>query len=191
MSAFSEYVTQAARDAGYDIDSPRGGGKKALAEATGMSATSVGRMLAGTVATHAGFLPPLAKALGVTTDELLVAAGVLEADDETGLSGPHGQLNAARTVSRNVRRLRRARGWTQEEAGQSFGAVYGETWSNAVWSASEQTDGRRQRAWTADQLAAVAELFGVTVGDLFAECCSKCGGEPPTGFTCNTCGGAS
>lgn len=186
MTAFSEYVADAARVAGYDIDSPRGGGKKALAEAAGMSHASVSRMLAGQSEIHASFLPRLAEALNVPTTELLEFAGILAADQPT--SRP---LAAARTVSLNVRRLRRLRGWTQEEAGVRFGAIHGEVWSNAVWSAAETTGGTRQRAWTADELVSVAELFGVTVGDLLAECCSQCGGTPPAGFTCNTCGSAS
>jgi hypothetical protein len=78
-------------------------------------------------------------------------------------------MTAAETVSRNVRRLRWARGWTQEEAGQKFGAIYGEVWSNAMWSIGEQTGGQRQRAWTANQLVALAELFGVAVGDLLGD----------------------
>lgn len=100
-------------------------------------------------------------------------------------------MSAAQTVSQNVRRLRRARGWTQKEAAQRFSAIYGEVWSNAVWSQSEQADRERQRPWTADQLVAMAAMFEVTVGDLLAECCSQCGGTPPAGFTCNTCGGAA
>lgn len=101
------------------------------------------------------------------------------------------QLPAARTVSRNVRRLRRARDWTQAETAERFNTFSTESpWSVATWSASEQSDRKRQRAWTADQVTAAAQTFGVTVGDLFAECCSQCCGEPPEGFTCNTCGGA-
>jgi transcriptional regulator with XRE-family HTH domain len=99
-------------------------------------------------------------------------------------------MSAAQTVSRNVRRLRRARGWMQAEAAQRFAEILGVPQSTASWSAGEQSNKPRQRAWMANELAALAELFGVAIGDLFDECCSKCEGEPPVGFTCNTCGTA-
>jgi transcriptional regulator with XRE-family HTH domain len=97
-------------------------------------------------------------------------------------------VSAAQTVSRNVRRLRRARGWMQAEAARKFAAILGAPQSVASWSAGEQDDKPRQRSWTANELAALAELFEVAIGDLFNECCSKCAGDPPAGFTCNTCG---
>jgi transcriptional regulator with XRE-family HTH domain len=97
-------------------------------------------------------------------------------------------VSAAQTVSRNVRRLRRARGWTQEEAAERFREISGLPQSKASWSAGEQVGKARQRLWTANDLAALAELFGVAIGDLFNERCSKCAGDPPAGFTCDTCG---
>ncbi|WP_181785386.1 helix-turn-helix domain-containing protein [Streptomyces phytophilus] len=99
------------------------------------------------------------------------------------------QKRAAENVSRNIRRLRLARGWRQEDAGQRLGAVLGETWSAAVWSAAEQVGKPRQKPWTAVELVAMAALFGVTVGDLLtAPACRMCSGAPPAGFTCNACG---
>jgi transcriptional regulator with XRE-family HTH domain len=102
-------------------------------------------------------------------------------------------MSAAETVSRNVRRLRRARGWTQTEAGQRFAAIAGcVPWSVAVWSAAEASGRVRQRSWTADELAVLAELFRVPVGDLFdpQPPCPVCGDRPPVGFSCNSCGSA-
>ncbi|WP_405580662.1 helix-turn-helix domain-containing protein [Streptomyces sp. NBC_01092] len=74
---FGRYVTEAARAAGYDIDSPRGGGRKALAEAARMSAASVSRMLAGKTVVQAESLRPLAAALDVPYEDLLKVAGLL------------------------------------------------------------------------------------------------------------------
>jgi transcriptional regulator with XRE-family HTH domain len=74
---FAEYIRPAVVAAGYDIDSPRGGGKKALAEATGMSASSVGRMLAGQTLPEPVHLERLAEVLGVSLMELLVRSGVV------------------------------------------------------------------------------------------------------------------
>ncbi|MET8481309.1 helix-turn-helix transcriptional regulator [Streptomyces clavifer] len=74
---FAEYIRAAVTSAGYDIDSPRGGGKKALAKATGMSQTSVGRMLAGQTLPDPNVLERLAEAVRVPLSELLVRSGVI------------------------------------------------------------------------------------------------------------------
>jgi transcriptional regulator with XRE-family HTH domain len=189
MSEFSEYVAKAARAAGYDIDSPRGGGRKALADATGMSQSSVGRMIAGSTVPDALRLAQLAGTLSVPRNELLSLAGIVT-DEKAEAARPAA---VARCMSANVRRLRRARGWTQVEAAQRFAQIHGEHWSNASWSQAEQSDGSRQRAWTVDELVSMARLFGVPVSQFLPEmpACPRCKGEPPTGFTCNTCGGGS
>ncbi|MEV8546270.1 helix-turn-helix transcriptional regulator [Streptomyces sp. NPDC051572] len=74
---FGEYVSDAARAAGYDIDSPRGGGKKALAAKAGMSHASVSRMLAGQTIPDPKFFESLADALDLEVGRMLVEAGVL------------------------------------------------------------------------------------------------------------------
>lgn len=86
------------------------------------------------------------------------------------------------TVSRNVRLLRIARGWTQEEAGRRFGELAGAPWSNAVWSAAERQT--RPRDWTATEIALLSRLFAVPLGDLFKPenpipTCPTCGQEVP------------
>lgn len=83
-------------------------------------------------------------------------------------------------VSRNVRALRIARGWTQEEAGRRFGELTGAPWSNAVWSAAESQT--RPRDWTAAEIASLSRLFIVPLDDLFASessvpTCPTCGQE--------------
>ncbi|MGQ5579685.1 helix-turn-helix domain-containing protein [Streptomyces sp. ECR3.8] len=74
---FAEYVRPAVVAAGYDIDSPRGGGKKELAEAVGMSPSSVGRMLSGQTLPDPVHLERLAEVLGVPLMELLVRSGIV------------------------------------------------------------------------------------------------------------------
>ncbi|MET9506884.1 helix-turn-helix transcriptional regulator [Streptomyces flavidovirens] len=74
---FADYIRRAALDAGFDVDTPRGGGKKALAEATGMSQTSVGRMLAGQTMPDPKFLERLAEVLHMPLWDLLVESGVV------------------------------------------------------------------------------------------------------------------
>lgn len=74
---FGRFVSRAAREAGYDIDSPRGGGKKALAEDAGMSQSSVSRMLAGLTIPDPRYFEPLAQAVHVDLRQVLVEAGVI------------------------------------------------------------------------------------------------------------------
>ncbi|KAB8167039.1 helix-turn-helix domain-containing protein [Streptomyces sp. 3MP-14] len=84
---FGRYVAEAARAAGYDIDSPRGGGKKKLAEDAGMSHASVSRMLAGQTIPDPRFFEPLAEALHLQLTDVLVRSGLIS-DDGLGPSSP-------------------------------------------------------------------------------------------------------
>jgi len=73
---FAEYIRPAVVAAGYDIDSPRGGGKKELAKAVGMSQSSVGRMLAGQTLPDPVHLERLAEVLRVSLMDLLIRSGI-------------------------------------------------------------------------------------------------------------------
>jgi len=72
------------------------------------------------------------------------------------------------TVARNIRRLRQAAGWTQDEACERL-AKHGHTWTRKAWSLAERSadDAHRARAFTADEVAALAAVFEVSPGDLF------------------------
>lgn len=96
--SFGDFVAAAAREAGYDIDSPRGGGRTALAELTGMSASSVGRMLAGQTLPDPSVLERLAQALKVPVLELFVLHGVLSVI-------PDSALQPAMTIARAAEAL--------------------------------------------------------------------------------------
>lgn len=99
---FGEYVSQAARAAGYDIDSPRGGGKKAIATAAGMSHASVSRMLAGLSIPDPMFFESLAATLNLEVGNMLVRAGVLsEASLAVQPSGPPEEIDP-RAVARSL-----------------------------------------------------------------------------------------
>lgn len=74
---FGSFVSVHATKAGYDISGPRSGGRKSLAEDTGMSQTSVSRMLNGQVIPDAYALERLANAINVHVFVLLEAAGVV------------------------------------------------------------------------------------------------------------------
>lgn len=75
--AFGQRIVEAARAAGFDIDSPRGGGKKALADAAGMTQSSVSRMLAGQAMPDAYRLEALADAVNMPVEELLILHGII------------------------------------------------------------------------------------------------------------------
>lgn len=74
---FAEFIRPAVVAAGYDIDNPRGGGKKRLAETVGMSQSSVGRMLAGQTLPDPAHLERLADALGIPLMDLLIRSGIV------------------------------------------------------------------------------------------------------------------
>ena len=90
---FAAYVREAARRAGYDIDSPRGGGRAALARDTSMSPSSVGRLLAGKAMPDPAYLQPLAQALRVPLPELLVLSGLVSRDVFTEQQHPPRALS--------------------------------------------------------------------------------------------------
>ncbi|MER8197036.1 helix-turn-helix transcriptional regulator [Streptomyces microflavus] len=84
---FARYIRAAVTSAGYDIDSPRGGGKKALAKAAGMSQTSVGRMLAGQTMPDPAVLERLAEVLHLPLHELLVRSGLISGKSRALIEG--------------------------------------------------------------------------------------------------------
>jgi transcriptional regulator with XRE-family HTH domain len=95
-------------------------------------------------------------------------------------------LSANQLVAVNMRRLRKERGWLQEELGVKLGG-----WSKASVSAAERSvDSRRVRKFDIDEVISIAEVFGVTIDELIRPIppCEQCGNEPPPGYTCNICG---
>jgi transcriptional regulator with XRE-family HTH domain len=90
---FGRLIADAVRRTGrYDIDSPRGGGKAALAREVGMSESGVGRMLKGEVLPSPKFFEPIAKAVGLDVRDLFIEAGLispqsLSTPSETGATG--------------------------------------------------------------------------------------------------------
>ncbi|MFF9554534.1 helix-turn-helix domain-containing protein [Streptomyces albus] len=90
---FAAIIAPAARKAGYDIDSERGGGRAALARDTGMTASSVGRMLAGQSLPHPRFYEALARAVHLPLGDLLVEAEIISPQ---ALTQPHKSRVASR-----------------------------------------------------------------------------------------------
>jgi hypothetical protein len=83
-----------------------------------------------------------------------------------------GQLPEAMAaiVAVNIRTLRRRNGWTQAELGELMG------WPNAS-------------TVCAAEVRQLAAIFGVSSGQLTAQC-ANCNGQPPAGFACLACGAA-
>lgn len=101
----------------------------------------------------------------------------------------HGRVpgigEVGRNVSANVQRLREAQGMTRtrlaemfEEGGRSGGVL-----------AISRIESLRRRV-DADDLVVLARILNVEPADLLMDApkCRSCGGTPPPGFTCNTCG---
>lgn len=74
---FADLVTHHAVKAGYDLSSPRSGGRTKLANDTGLSPSTVSRMLSGKTMPDAYSLQALADAIDVPVEHLLEAAGVV------------------------------------------------------------------------------------------------------------------
>jgi hypothetical protein len=67
-----------------------------------------------------------------------------------------------------------------------LGALMG--WpTTATVCAAEGHRGGRQRGFTAAEVTRLAGIFGVSPGQLIT-LCANCGGQPPAGFACLTCG---
>ncbi|MFF1686043.1 helix-turn-helix domain-containing protein [Streptomyces sp. NPDC058254] len=73
---------------GYDLSGLRSGGKTAFATASGISPSTVGRLLRGDSISDTRVLGLLATALGVPLGEILVRAGVLTADELGAVQRP-------------------------------------------------------------------------------------------------------
>ncbi|MFJ9448221.1 helix-turn-helix domain-containing protein [Kitasatospora sp. NPDC101235] len=80
LQQFVDYVADAARRAGYDIDSPRGGGKTQLARDSGISLPTISRFLLGERSIEPSSFEGLARAIRVPVRELLVRGGVVSSE---------------------------------------------------------------------------------------------------------------
>ncbi|MFB7671634.1 helix-turn-helix domain-containing protein [Kitasatospora purpeofusca] len=76
LQRFAAYVSAAARAAGYDIDSPRGGGKAALGRDAGIDRSSISRLLRAERGIDPSKYEGLARALRVPLRDLIAAAGI-------------------------------------------------------------------------------------------------------------------
>jgi len=59
--------------------------------------------------------------------------------------------------------------------------------SNSTVCAAESRRNGRQRGFTTQEVERLAAIFGVSLSQLTTRC-ANCGGDPPAGFACLTCG---
>jgi transcriptional regulator with XRE-family HTH domain len=90
-------------------------------------------------------------------------------------------------VSRNMRRLRQARGWKQADLAARLGV------SRSVVAQAEIAATDDGRDFSVNELVALTAVFGIELHEMLADVdlCMNCGNRPPSEFTCNTYGAAS
>ncbi len=98
--------------------------------------------------------------------------------------GPAAKLpqHQSAIAAANIRALRQRHGWTQAHLGQLMGWTAPSTVCDAEGHRGDRQ--RRFARWEIDQLAAI---FGTTATQLLTQC-ATCGGHPPPGYACLTCG---
>ncbi|WP_431781754.1 helix-turn-helix domain-containing protein [Streptomyces chumphonensis] len=72
--AFGTHIREAATAAGYDLTSPRSGGRTLLAQDTGLATSTVSRMLNGRTIPEATAMEPLARVLDLNIGDLIERA---------------------------------------------------------------------------------------------------------------------
>ncbi|MFG2721603.1 helix-turn-helix domain-containing protein [Streptomyces sp. NPDC048416] len=81
MERFASWVEDLMRERGYDIDSPRGGGRSRLAEDAGVHRAAVTRLLQRQSLPDLETMRALARVLGVGLRDMLIASGRVTAED--------------------------------------------------------------------------------------------------------------
>jgi transcriptional regulator with XRE-family HTH domain len=89
---FAQWLATAMRTAGLDIDKQRGGGRAELAERLNVSRSTITRWLEGGSLPGPEYIEPLAEALNVYVDDMLISGGIVS----PGRMTPAGAEQAAR-----------------------------------------------------------------------------------------------
>ncbi|WP_438292252.1 helix-turn-helix domain-containing protein [Streptomyces sp. HUAS TT7] len=88
MERFAGWVEDLMRERGYDIDSPRGGGRSRLAEDAGVHRAAVTRLLQRQSLPDLETMRALARVLGVGLRDMLIESGRVTAEDLPLPDGP-------------------------------------------------------------------------------------------------------
>ncbi|MEU6141393.1 helix-turn-helix transcriptional regulator [Streptomyces sp. NPDC047081] len=89
LEAFAAWVEDLMRERGYDIDSPRGGGKSRIADEAGVHRAAVTRLLQRQSMPDLETTRRLARVLGVPVRDMLIRSGRLTAEE---LADAHDHL---------------------------------------------------------------------------------------------------
>ncbi|MGD9485035.1 helix-turn-helix transcriptional regulator [Streptomyces sp. TRM70308] len=81
MEDFAAWIEGMIRDRGYDIDSPRGGGKSKLADAAGVHRAAITRLLQRHSMPDLETMRRLARVLRVPVREMLIRSGQLTSEE--------------------------------------------------------------------------------------------------------------
>lgn len=148
-----------------------------------MSQSSVGRMLAGLTVPDAPKLARLADTLGVPRNEVLSAAGIVT--DQAGALRPVTAPVSAEIIGK-LRTLRKI----QKVSAQMLADRMTELGYPIQRTVIANLENGRRAEVSIDHVLVAAQALGTTITDLLEApvVCPKCAGEPPAGFTCNTCG---
>ncbi|MFE2295137.1 helix-turn-helix transcriptional regulator [Streptomyces sp. NPDC059452] len=101
LDQFTAWIEELIRARGYDIDSPRGGGKSRLADEAGVHRAAITRLLQGQSMPDLETTRRLAHVLGVPVRDMLIRSGRLSEEDlplpdlgggASGAAAPHRRL---------------------------------------------------------------------------------------------------
>ncbi|MTE19509.1 helix-turn-helix domain-containing protein [Streptomyces sp. TRM43335] len=81
LEGFASWIEGLIRERGYDIDSPRGGGKSRLADAAGVHRAAITRLLRRHSMPDLETMRRLARVLRVPVREMLIRSGQLTAEE--------------------------------------------------------------------------------------------------------------
>lgn len=81
LDAFASWIEDLMRRSGYDIDSPRGGGRSRIADEAGVHRTAVTRLLQRQSMPDLETTRRLARVLGVPVRDMLIRSGRLTAEE--------------------------------------------------------------------------------------------------------------
>ncbi|MFD5629783.1 helix-turn-helix domain-containing protein [Streptomyces sp. NPDC127072] len=101
IDKFATWIENVMRDRGYDIDSPRGGGKTKLAEDAGVHRAAVTRLLQRQSMPDLETMRGLSRALGVPVRDVLIHSGKLTEEDlpEVHAVAPVERLSGEGTIT--------------------------------------------------------------------------------------------
>ncbi|MFE5851977.1 helix-turn-helix domain-containing protein [Streptomyces sp. NPDC056500] len=85
---FPQWLHDQLTQRGYELNSPRGGGKSRFAADSGISPATVGRLLKGDRVTDFAVLELLSTALRIPLGEILVRAGMLDRSELRAVRSP-------------------------------------------------------------------------------------------------------